>query len=432
MTPRRTDASASLWTQAQQVIPGGVNSPVRAFGAVGGTPVFFERGDGCRLYDVDGNEYIDYVGSWGPLILGHCAPAVTTAVTDAVTKGTSFGAPTAGEVRLAELIAGAVPSIERVRLVNSGTEATMSAIRVARGFTGCSKIVKVTGCYHGHADHLLVEAGSGATTFGVPTSSGVPAEFAGQTLLVPFNDAAAVEATFAAHGDDIACMILEPIAGNMGLVLPSDGYLNALRTITEKHDALLVFDEVMTGFRVAYGGAQALYGVTPDLTCLGKIVGGGLPVGAYGGRADIMACVAPQGPVYQAGTLSGNPLATAAGIAMLEELAKPGVYEQLEATASSLADGMAAAAAETGTAASIARVGSMLGMFFAEGPITNYAEATQSDTERFGRYFHALLDRGVYVAPSQYEVLFVSLAHSEQDVATTLDAMTEAIAVSAS
>ncbi len=431
MEPRKTDASASLWTQAQQVIPGGVNSPVRAFGAVGGTPVFFERGEGCRLYDVDGNAYIDYVGSWGPLILGHCDPAVTTAVTDAAAKGTSFGASTAAEVRLAELIVGAVPSIERVRLVNSGTEATMSAIRVARGFTGRGKIVKVTGCYHGHADHLLVEAGSGATTFGVPTSSGVPAEFAGQTLLVPFNDADAVEAAFAAHGDDIACMILEPIAGNMGLVPPADGYLAALRDITARHGALLVFDEVMTGFRVGYGGAQELYGVTPDLTCLGKIVGGGLPVGAYGGRSDIMDCVAPQGPVYQAGTLSGNPLATAAGIAMLQELAKGGVYERLESAASTLADGMAAAAAESGSTVSIARVGSMLGMFFADGPITNYAEATTSDTERFGRYFHALLDRGVYVAPSQYEVLFVSLAHTPDDLSATLDAMTEAMAVSA-
>ena len=431
MAPRRTDASASLWNEAQRVIPGGVNSRVRAFGGVGGTPVFFDRGEGCRLFDVDGNAYIDYVGSWGPLILGHSPPAVTTAVTAAVAKGTSFGASTEAEVRLAELIVGAVPSIERVRLVNSGTEATMSAIRVARGFTGRSKIIKVTGCYHGHADHLLVEAGSGATTFGVPTSSGVPAEFAGQTLLVPFNDPDAVEAAFAAHGDDIACMILEPIAGNMGLVPPAEGYLAALREITAKHGSLLVFDEVMTGFRVAYGGAQELYGVTPDLTCLGKIVGGGLPVGAYGGRADIMSRVAPEGPVYQAGTLSGNPLATAAGIAMLQELAKDGVYERLEATAASFADGMVEAAATTGTTSYVARVGSMLCGFFAGGPISNYAEATTSDTERFGRYFHALLDRGVYVAPSQYEVLFVSLAHAPEDVSTTLEAMAEAMAVSA-
>ena len=431
MSGRRTEASASLWRQARTVIPGGVNSPVRAFGAVGGTPVFFDRGEGCRLYDVDGSEYIDYVGSWGPLVLGHCPPPVTEAVAAALAKGTSFGASTAAEVRLAQMIVDAVPSIERVRLVNSGTEATMSAIRVARGFTGRDKIIKVTGCYHGHADHLLVEAGSGATTFGVPTSSGVPEEFARQTILVPFNDAGAVADALDKHGDDVAAMILEPIAGNMGLVPPSAGYLRDLRDLTARHGALLIFDEVMTGFRVAYGGAQQLYGVTPDMTCLGKIVGGGLPVGAYGGRADIMACVAPEGPVYQAGTLSGNPLATAAGIAMLTELTKDGVYDQLDATASAIADGLAEAAKSADATVSIARVGSMVCMFFAEGPIANYADATRSDTARFGRYFHALLDRGVYMPPSQYEVFFVSLAHGPDDVAETVQAMREALAVSA-
>ncbi|MBT3268105.1 glutamate-1-semialdehyde 2,1-aminomutase [Candidatus Poribacteria bacterium] len=430
MSSRRTDASASLWGEAREVIPGGVNSPVRAFGAVGGTPVFFDRGEGSKLYDVDGNAYIDFVGSWGPLVLGHCARPVTDAVTAALAKGTSFGASTAAEVRLARLIVDAVPSIERVRLVNSGTEATMSAIRVARGFTGRSKIIKVTGCYHGHADHLLVEAGSGATTFGVPTSSGVPADFAGQTLLVPFNDTAAVADVLARHGDDVACMILEPIAGNMGLVPPNPGYLSELRALTEKHGALLVFDEVMTGFRVSYGGAQELYGVTPDMTCLGKIVGGGLPVGAYGGRKDIMACVAPEGPVYQAGTLSGNPLATAAGIAMLEEMAKDGVYERLEQTAASIADGLSQATEAAGESVHIARVGSMVCMFFAAGPVSNYADATKSDTARYGRYFHALLDRGVYMPPSQYEVFFISLAHGPSDVAEAIQAMGEALAAS--
>ncbi len=431
MSPRTTDASASLWKDAQDVIPGGVNSPVRAFGAVGGTPVLFVRGDGSRLYDVDGNAYIDFVGSWGPLVLGHCAPPVTEAVSAALAKGTSFGASTAAEVELARLIVDAVPSIERVRLVNSGTEATMSAIRVARGFTGRGKIIKVTGCYHGHADHLLVEAGSGATTFGVPTSSGVPEEFAGQTLLVPYNDAAAVADALSRHGDDIACMILEPIAGNMGLIPPNDGYLSDLRDLTEKHGALLIFDEVMTGFRVAYGGAQERYAVTPDMTCLGKIVGGGLPVGAYGGRKDIMACVAPEGPVYQAGTLSGNPLATAAGIAMLRELARDGVYERLDQAAAEIAEGLAQAADAAGESVHIARVGSMVCMFFARGPITNYADATKSDTARYGRYFHALLDRGVYMPPSQYEVFFISLAHGPSDVADTIEAMRQALAASA-
>ncbi|MEO2005462.1 MAG: glutamate-1-semialdehyde 2,1-aminomutase [Candidatus Poribacteria bacterium] len=431
MAGRSTEASESLWRQARAVIPGGVNSPVRAFGAVGGTPVFFDRGEGCKLYDVDGSEYIDYVGSWGPLVLGHAAPSVTEAVATALAKGTSFGAPTAAEVRLAEMIVDAVPSIDRVRLVNSGTEATMSAIRVARGYTGRKKIIKVTGCYHGHADHLLVEAGSGATTFGVPTSSGVPEEFAQQTVLVPFNDAGAVAAALEAHRDDVAAMIIEPIAGNMGLVPPADGYLQELRDLTERHGSLLIFDEVMTGFRVAYGGAQERYGVTPDMTCLGKIVGGGLPVGAYGGRVDIMACVAPDGPVYQAGTLSGNPLATAAGIATLSALREDGVYARLDATAARIADGLAEAAAAANETVSIARVGSMVCMFFAEGPITNYAEATASDTARFGRYFHALLDRGVYMPPSQYEVFFVSLAHGPADVAATLEAMRESLAESA-
>jgi len=408
-------------------MPGGVNSPVRAFRGVGGTPVFFRRGEGSRIEDVDGNVYIDYVGSWGPLILGHAHPAILEAVRDALARGTSFGAPTAAEVEMARLLVEAVPSLEKVRLVNSGTEATMSAIRVARGFTGRAKIIKIAGCYHGHGDYLLVRAGSGATTFGVPDSAGVPEDFVRHTVVVPYNDPEAVERAAVEHAGEIACLIVEPVAGNMGLVPPEPGYLPALREITRKHGILLLFDEVMTGFRVAYGGAQTRYGVLPDLTCLGKIVGGGLPMGAYGGRADIMATVAPEGPVYQAGTLSGNPLATAAGIAMLHALRQPGVYERLEATGAQLEAGFREALRSAGVTGHVTRVGSMLGLFFAEPPVRNYDDAKRSDTQRYAAFFHGLLRRGIYFPPSQFETFFVSLAHTDADIQATLCAAREAL-----
>lgn len=420
--------SERLWQEAQTLMPGGVNSPVRAFKGVGGTPVFLRRGAGARVEDVDGNTYVDYVGSWGPLILGHAHPAILDAVRDALARGTSFGAPTAAEVEMARLLVNAVPSLEKVRLVNSGTEATMSAIRVARGFTGRPKIIKVAGCYHGHGDYLLVKAGSGATTFGVPDSAGVPDDFARHTVTVPYNDPEAVERAAVEHAGQIACIIIEPIAGNMGLVPPEPGYLAALRDITAKRGILLIFDEVMTGFRVAYGGAQERYSVTPDLTCLGKIVGGGLPVGAYGGRADIMAKVAPEGPVYQAGTLSGNPLATAAGIAMLNALREPGVYERLEATSARIETGLRDALDATGVTGHVTRVGSMVCLFFAEPPVRNYDDAKRSDTKRYAAFFHGLLRRGVYFPPSQFETFFVSLAHTDADVETTLRAARDALA----
>jgi glutamate-1-semialdehyde 2,1-aminomutase len=426
MTKDQTHSEA-LWKQAQTLLPGGVNSPVRAFGAVGGTPVFLRSGIGPRVEDVDGNTYLDYVGSWGPLILGHADPRVTAAVQQALLNGTTFGAPTAAEVEMAQRLVDAVPSLEKVRLVNSGTEATMSAIRVARGFTGRPKIIKIAGCYHGHGDYLLVRAGSGATTFGVPTSAGVPDDFARHTLIAPFNDAEAIAELARRFPGEIACLILEPIAGNMGLVPPEDGYLQALRDITAEHEILLIFDEVMTGFRVAYGGAQERYGVTPDMTCLGKIVGGGLPVGAYGGRADVMARVAPEGPVYQAGTLSGNPLATAAGIAMLKALQEPGVYEYLEARSTQLEAGIAAALDATGVTGCVTRVGSMVGFFFAEPPIRNYDDACKSDTQRYARFFHGLLSRGVYFPPSQFETFFVSVAHTEADIEQTVTAIRDAL-----
>ncbi len=406
--------SERLFARALKSIPGGVNSPVRAFRSVGGTPLFIVRGQGSRIWDADGNEYIDYVGSWGPLLLGHCQPEIVAAVEEAVAGGTSFGAPTEREIELAEAIIDAVPSVEMVRLVNSGTEATMSAIRLARGFTGRDLTVKFEGCYHGHADSLLVKAGSGVATLGLPDAAGVPRSFAATTIALPYNSVEAVERAFEEHKGCIASVIVEPVAGNMGCVPPAPGFLEALRKITARDGALLIFDEVMTGFRVAYGGAQQLYGIRPDLTTLGKVIGGGLPIGAYGGRADIMAQIAPSGPVYQAGTLSGNPLAVSAGLAMLRHLkAHPETYRQLEERAASLVAGAPAGV-------TVNRVGSMLTLFFAEGPVTDYESAKRSDTKRFAEYFRFMLERGIYLAPSQFEAAFVSAAHTGEDIARTV------------
>ncbi len=412
--------SRELFARAQRAIPGGVNSPVRAFKSVGGDPLFIAQGRGSRVIDVDGNEYIDYVGSWGPLILGHAHPEVLAAVADAAARGTSFGAPTELEVRFAETIRAAYPSMELVRCVSSGTEATMSALRAARGATGRDKIVKIDGGYHGHADFLLVEAGSGAATLGIPGSAGVPAGVAGATLVAPWNDFAAMERLFAAHPGEIAAVIVEPVCGNMGCVPPAPGYLAGLRALTQEHGTLLVFDEVMTGFRVAFGGAQALYGIRPDLTCLGKIVGGGLPAACFGGRADVMGKLAPLGPVYQAGTLSGNPLALAAGLTTIELLRRPGTYERLNAASARLAAGLAGAGC-------VNRVGSMLTAFFTPGPVIDYATAKRSDTARFGRFFRGMLERGVYLAPSQFEAAFVSLAHTDEDIDHTVRAAAETL-----
>jgi len=420
--------STRAYEAACRVLPGGVNSPVRAFKAVGGVPRFIDRAKGAILTDIDGNDYIDYVGSWGPLILGHADDRVVAAVSKALDRGSSFGAPTTLETRLAERIIEALPSIELIRFVNSGTEATMSAIRLARGFTGREAIVKVEGCYHGHVDALLVCAGSGATTFGTPSSPGVPAPVVATTLIVPFNDLSAARAVFDAQPDRIACCIVEPVAGNMGCVPPVPGYLQGLRDLCDRAGALLIFDEVITGFRVAYGGAQGLYGVRPDLTCLGKIIGGGLPVGAYGGRREIMNLVSPLGPVYQAGTLSGNPLAMAAGLATIEALKEPGVYEALEASSSRLAAGLEQAARKAGVSTYHTRVGSMMGLFFTDGPVTDYASAKRCDTATYGRFFHAMLDRGVYLAPSQFECAFVSTAHSDELIDRTVQAAAEAFA----
>ena len=401
-------------------MPGGVNSPVRAFKAVGGTPRFIARGAGPYLYDVDGNRYIDYVLSWGPLIAGHAHPRIVAALQEAVTRGTSYGAPTALETELARRVRDAMPSVELVRFVSSGTEATMSALRLARAFTGRDVIVKAEGGYHGHADELLVRAGSGATTLGVPDSPGVPAAVAATTINVPFNDPAALEE--ALHTFEVAAVIVEPVPANMGVVLPAPGYLERVRALTRQYGALLIFDEVITGFRVAYGGAQELYGVAPDLTCLGKIIGGGLPVGAYGGRREVMELVAPAGPVYQAGTLSGNPLAMTAGLTVLDILAEAGVYERLERLSATLHDGFAAAARRHGVPVYSTRLGSMGTLFFAEGPVTDYASARAADPAAYARFFGAMLARGIYLAPSQFEATFVSLAHDDAAIETTLQA----------
>jgi len=420
--------STALFAEAKRFLPGGVNSPVRAFQAVGGQPLFIARGEGAWLYDVDGNRYIDYVGSWGPLILGHRHPEVIAALREVLETGTSFGAPTELETELARAIVEAVPSVEMVRLVNSGTEATMSALRLARGYTGRSKIVKFEGCYHGHADFLLIKAGSGALTLGVPTSPGVPADTAANTMIAPYNDPETVEKIFAAHGDDIAAVIVEPVAGNMGVVPPEEEFLPFLRDITRRYGALLVFDEVMTGFRVAYGGAQERFGIDPDLTCLGKIIGGGLPVGAYGGKRKIMEQVAPTGPVYQAGTLSGNPLAVTAGLATLKVLQRPGTYAELEDKSARLAAGLARAAAEAGVPVTLNRVGAMLCLFFTGGPVKNYRDACAADTTRFAAFFRAMLDEGVYLAPSQFEAVFMSLAHTDEQIEQTVAAAQKAFA----
>jgi glutamate-1-semialdehyde 2,1-aminomutase len=411
-----------LFQRAQQVIPGGVNSPVRAFRAVGGTPIFFERALGPHLWDAEGKRYIDYVGSWGPMIAGHTHPAVVAAVQAAAARALSFGAPTAQETQLAELLCQLVPSLERVRLVSSGTEATMTAIRLARGFTGRKLIVKFEGCYHGHADALLVKAGSGALTFGNPSSAGVPAETAAHTVVLDYNDTTQLRALFENQGAQIAGVIVEPVAGNMNLVLPAEGFLEALREQCTKHGAVLILDEVMTGFRVALGGAQAHYGVKPDLTTLGKVAGGGLPLGAVGGRRDIMENLAPLGPVYQAGTLSGNPVAVAAGIATLQLVAQPRFIERVEATTRSLVHGLAAEARDAGVTFSSQSIGSMFGVYFRATPPRSFAEVMQSDKERFNRFFHAMLEHGVYLAPSAYEAGFVSGAHGAAEIDATLAA----------
>ncbi|WMC10216.1 glutamate-1-semialdehyde 2,1-aminomutase [Oceanimonas pelagia] len=421
--------SDELFNQARRFIPGGVNSPVRAFSGVGGTPRFIERADGARMYDVDGNSYIDYVGSWGPMILGHNAAVVKDAVIEAVSRGLSFGAPTGVEVTMAEKVSELVPSMEQVRMVNSGTEATMSAIRLARGFTGRDKILKFEGCYHGHADCLLVKAGSGALTLGQPNSPGVPADFAKHTLTCTFNDLDSVRAAFEAAPADIACIIVEPVAGNMNCIPPAPGFLEGLRSICDEFGALLIFDEVMCGFRASLGGAQQRFGVKPDLTTLGKIIGGGMPVGAFGGRREVMEHLAPTGPVYQAGTLSGNPVAMAAGLATLNAISQPGVYEALEQKTQALVDGLQAAADRHGIAFTTNRVGAMFGFFFTEeNNISCYEQVTRCDLDAFRRFFHLMLDQGVYLAPSAFEAGFMSLAHGEQEIADTLAAADKAFA----
>lgn len=417
-----TSHNEELFAAAQKVIPGGVNSPVRAFRSVGGTPRFFTRGSGARMWDADGKEYIDYVGSWGPLILGHAHPAVIAAVQQAVARGLSFGAPTAAEVELAELLCKRVPGLEQVRLVSSGTEATMSAIRLARGFTGRSSIVKFEGCYHGHADALLVKAGSGALTFGNPSSAGVPAETAAHTLVLEYNNVAMLEAAFAREGDKLACVIVEPVAGNMNLVMPDRAFLDALRTLCTRHGTLLIFDEVMTGFRVGPKGAQGLFGITADLVTLGKIVGGGMPLGAFGGRRDVMARIAPLGPVYQAGTLSGNPVAVAAGLATLKAIDTPEFFGRLATATRKLTDGLAAAARASGAVFSAQAIGGMFGLYFRATPPLSYAEVMTCDVPAFNRFFHSMLEQGIYLAPSAFEAGFVSSAHNDADIEQTLAA----------
>lgn len=420
--PAAATRSSALFERARVCIPGGVNSPVRAFGGVGGTPRFIVSAQGSRLHDADGNSLIDYVGSWGPLILGHAHPEVVEALEAALKRGTSFGCPTELEIEMAELVCRAVPSVQMVRMVNSGTEAALSAIRLARGATGREKIIKMAGCYHGHVDSLLVQAGSGVATLGLPDSPGVTRGTAAGTLTVPFNDLPAVEKMLAEQGSDVAAVLLEPVAGNMGMVPPEPGYLQGLREVTRRHGALLIFDEVMTGFRVHFGGAQGLYGIDPDLSLFGKVIGGGLPVGAYGGRRDLMEQIAPSGPIYQAGTLSGNPLAMTAGLTTLRLLQDGAIYADLERKGRMLEEGLASAARDAGVPVSLTRVGSMSGLFFQEGPVRDYASAKRSDTARYARYFHGMLGEGVYLAPSQFEAAFISAAHSEDDLNRTIEA----------
>ena len=414
--------SLRLFEEAQKYLCGGVNSPVRAFKAVGMIPLFIERAQGSKIYDVDGNEYIDYVGSWGPMILGHAHPEVVSGIKKAAERGTSYGAPTELEVELAKEVTGAFPSMEQVRMVNSGTEAAMSAIRLARGYTERDKVMKFEGCYHGHADSLLVKAGSGATTLGIPDSKGVPSDFAKNTLTATFNDLQSVERLTEAYGEETACIILEPIAGNMGVVPPEEGFLQGLRAICDDRGIVLIFDEVMTGFRVSYGGAQALYGVRPDLTCLGKVIGGGLPVGAFGGRKEIMERLAPSGDVYQAGTLSGNPLAMTAGLITLRILRREGTYEQLAQKSDFLCRGVREIAEESALPFTCNQAGAMFTFFFAEGPVRNFHSAKRSDTALFSRFFSGMLNRSIYLAPSQFEAIFLSLAHTEDDLGRTLEA----------
>lgn len=419
--------SQALFTASKEVIPGGVNSPVRSFRSVGGTPPFIARGEGARLYDVDGNSYVDYCLSWGPLILGHAHPEVTAALQEAITRGTSYGAPTELELEMARKVIACMPSLEMVRMVNSGTEATMSAIRLARAYTKRNKIIKFIGCYHGHNDNLLVRAGSGATDLGVPDSPGVPAASVGNTISLPFNDLGAVEEAFRRFGDDIAAIITEPVVGNMGLVLPKPGYLEGLRRITAEHGALLIFDEVMTGWRVSFGGAQAYFNIDPDLTTFGKVIGGGLPVGAYGGKRRIMEMVAPAGPMYQAGTLSGNPLAMTAGLKMLEVLGRPGNFEKVVSLTSRLVAGLNSNFAKLGLPYRAKSIGTMWGFFFTDKEVVDYDTALTADTQRYSRYFQGMLKRGFYLAPSQFEAGFMSLAHTEADIDATVAAAYEAL-----
>jgi glutamate-1-semialdehyde 2,1-aminomutase len=421
-TDRPTLNSAAAFAKALKFMPGGVSSPVRAFKAVGGTPVFIKKAEGCILTDVDGNEYIDYIGSYGPMIVGHQNERVVAALSKAIGRGTSYGAPTEAEANLAEQICTALPGMEMLRFVNSGTEAVMSAIRLARAATGREKVVKCIGCYHGHLDSLLVSAGSGALTMGTPSSPGIPTSVTANTLLVDYNDLEAARRVFEQFGKQIACFVLEPVAGNMGLVLPSEGYLQGLRSLCTEHGALLLFDEVMTGFRVAWGGAQTKFGVRPDLTCLGKIIGGGLPCAAYAGTRNLMEQISPAGPVYQAGTLSGNPLAMTAGQATLDILQEPGAYDGLEACSVALAKGLGEAASAAGIPVAINQIGSMVGMFFSSKPVVNYTDATASDTAAFARFFHAMLQNGVHLPPSQYEAFFVSMAHTQAVIDATVNA----------